>query len=59
MSPELLGLQAYASFDRPRARRHGHTVNEVRLRRPGRLGTFLVTADEIRPVLFWRSTNWR
>jgi hypothetical protein len=59
MSPELMQPSAYASFNRPQNRQHGHTVNEVRLRRPGRLGTFLVTSDETRPVLFWRSTSWR
>jgi len=58
MSPELMQLQAYDNQNRTETRRHGHKVNEVRLRRPGRLGTYLVTSDGTRPVLFWRSTSW-
>jgi hypothetical protein len=59
MSPELLQLQVLVSHDRAQTRRHGHTINEVRLRRPGLLGAFLVSPDQTRPVLVWRSTSWR
>jgi len=53
MSPELHPLTARGAFSRV------HTSGQVWLRRPGLLGTFLVSSDDTRPTLVWRSTSSR
>ena len=59
MSPELHPLTARRRLQSLHTSRHGHTSRQVWLRRPGLLGTFLVSSDDTRPTLVWRSNSSR
>jgi len=59
MSPELHPLTVRGAFSRVHTGRHGHTSRQVWLRRPGLLGTLLVSSDDARPTLVWRSNSSR
>jgi hypothetical protein len=57
MHTTLLEIELRGGVNRPpTTSRHGHTEQQVFLRRPGKVGTFYLDADTGRPVLRWRST---
>ena len=58
MDTALLEIGLYGDLGRhAAASRHGHTARSFALRRPGRVGVYLLRADESRPRLFWRSSR--
>ena len=58
METALLEIGLYGGFDRhATATRLGHTARPFALRRPGRVGVYMLRADESRPRLLWRSTR--
>ena len=59
MNATLIEIELRGGFNRqqPATTRHGHAVRSFTLRRPGRIGSFLLTADATQPRLHWRSTR--